>query len=72
MAREAGSRPGGGVPFPPGGKEGDRGVVGVIQRTNAGGFGGEIQRIIQVDRSGVPDGSGRPDSLVTSPLFVDV
>jgi hypothetical protein len=31
-----------------------------------------IQRIVKVDRSGVSDGSGKLDSLVTNPVFVDV
>jgi hypothetical protein len=35
------------------------------------GFGGEIQRIIKVDRSGVSDGSGKFDTVVTSSAFVD-
>jgi len=37
-----------------------------------GGFGGEIQRIIQVDRSGDTDDSSKLDSLVTKSVFVDV
>jgi hypothetical protein len=33
---------------------------------------GVIQRIVKVDRSGVFDGSGKLDSLVTNAAFVDV
>ncbi|MGD2114568.1 MAG: hypothetical protein PVG07_05940 [Acidobacteriota bacterium] len=31
-----------------------------------------IQRILKIDRSGVFDGSGKPDSLVTTSALVDV
>jgi len=36
-----------------------------------GGFGGEIQRIIQIDRSGETDDSTKPDSIVTNSVPVD-
>jgi len=40
-------------------------------RKGDGGFGGEIQRIVKVDRSGVSDGLGKLDSFVTNWALVE-
>jgi hypothetical protein len=36
------------------------------------GGGGEIQRVVKVDRGGVPDGSGKLDTIVANSDVVDV